>query len=76
MFTKAAQDITVNSLMSGSSPLASLNGKIVREGETITIGSDEVEFIVDSIQVDTVILVAESEEYDLKMKFTLGLKKN
>ena len=76
MFTKAAQDIIVNSLMSGSSPLASLNGKIVREGETITIGSDDVEFFVDSIQVDTVILVAESEEYDLKMKFTLGLKKN
>ena len=74
--TKAAQDITVNSLMSGSSPLASLNGKIVREGESITIGSDEVVFIVDSIQVNTVIMVAESEEFDLKMKFTLGLKKN
>ncbi len=75
-FVKAAQDITVNSLMSGSSPLASLNGKIVREGETISVGSDEVKFTVDSIQVDTVILMAESEEYDLKMQFTLGLKKN
>lgn len=73
-FVAASQNITVNSLMSGSSPLASLNGKIVREGETIIVGFDEVQFTVESIQVGTVILVAESVEYDLKMQFTLGLK--
>ena len=75
-FMAASQNITVNSLMSGSSPLASLNGKIVREGETITVGSDEVQFTVESIQLNTVILVAESPEYDLKIQFTLGLKQN
>lgn len=72
----ASQSIIVNSLMSGSSPLASLNGKIVREGETITVGRDDVVFTVESINFDTVILVAESEEYDIKMQFTLGLKTN
>lgn len=75
-FVAASQNITVNSLMSGSSPLASLNGKIVREGETITVGSDEVQFTIETIQISTVILVAESTEYDLKMQFTLGLKQN
>lgn len=74
-FIAASQKITVNSLMSGSSPLASLNGKIVREGETITVGSDEVQFTVESIQINTVTMVAESAEYDLRIQFTLGLKK-
>lgn len=74
-FIAASQKITVNSLMSGSSPLASLNGKIVREGETITVGSDEVQFTVETILLNTVILVAESAEYDLRIQFTLGLKK-
>ena len=74
-FIAASQKITVNSLMSGFSPLASLNGKIVREGETITVGSDEVQFTVETILLNTVILVAESAEYDLRIQFTLGLKK-
>lgn len=74
-FIAASQKITVNSLMSGSSPLASLNGKIVREGETITVGSDEVQFTVETILLNTVILVAVSAEYDLRIQFTLGLKK-
>jgi len=71
----AAKQIIVNSIMSGSNPLASLNGKIVRVGDSIAVGPEKVKFTVEAIDADSVELTAGSKEFDLSMGFTVSLKR-
>lgn len=71
----ASKQIVINSIMSGSNPLASLNGKIVRIGDKFTAGAESIPFVVESIDTNTVSLVAESEEFDLRLGFTVSLKR-
>lgn len=71
----ASKQIVVNSIMSGSNPLASLNGKIVRVGDKFTAGAEGIPFVIESIDTNTVSLVAVSEEFDLRLGFTVSLKR-
>lgn len=69
----ASKQIVVNSIMSGSNPLASLNGKIVRVGDTISVGPEKVKFKVEAIDAGSVELTSESKEFDLELGFTVVL---
>jgi hypothetical protein len=71
----ASKQISVNTIMSGSNPLASVNGKFVRVGDTIKVGPDKIPFQIEAIDSDGVELTAESEEFDLQLGFTVTLKR-
>ncbi|MDY7109429.1 MAG: hypothetical protein SYC29_12405 [Planctomycetota bacterium] len=70
---QAGADLKLTSVMDGSVPLAVIEGRIVRVGDTFTVGPIEATFRVKAISADAVKLVAEAPEYKLTVPVTLVL---
>jgi len=68
--------LTLKSILGGSTPLAIINGRIVRVGEAVPTQCAEVTFRVLSIESGSVDLIAEAPELDLKIKITLELQRD
>lgn len=74
VFEKAAGRLQLRTVLLGSTPLANVNNKIVRVGESITVLPEDVEFHVASISADSVTLLAEDPSLDLVLEFGLNLR--
>jgi hypothetical protein len=74
-FDRASQSLTLKSVMGGSTPMAMINGKILRVGESIAIRTTDGEttFTVTEIAGDTVALEAAAPELDLTMTYTIQI---
>lgn len=76
IFEQAAGRLRLRSVLLGSQPLANVNNKIVRVGESITVLPEEVDFEVAAISADTVTLLAEDPSLDLVLEIVLNLRPN
>jgi hypothetical protein len=70
---KAAERFTLKSVLMGSTPLANLSDKIVREGESILVQPESVEFRVVSIEPDSVTLFASEPRFELSLQIEVIL---
>jgi hypothetical protein len=57
----AASDLRITSILFGSDPIAVVNGTVVRQGDVVTAGLDEIEFTVLRIDATSVTVQASSE---------------
>jgi hypothetical protein len=73
-FEQAGATMRVRSVLAGSNPLANINGDVVRIGDIVRAGSDQIEFRVSAISTATVDLVAEDPRYDLLVTVTLNVQ--
>jgi hypothetical protein len=64
----------LKSIMSGSNPLANIDGAVYRIGETVEAPNSDVVFRVDSIESGKVVLVAEEPGLELSVKVTLSIR--
>jgi hypothetical protein len=76
LFEQAAGRFRVRSVMMGREPLATVDNRVVRVGDEITAVPENVLFRVTAIETDTVVLVAEDEELDLRVEATLRLRRD
>lgn len=74
-YQAAADRIVVSSIMGGSSPLANINGKYVRIGDTLSVEPDSMLFTIKSISGGIVTLYAEVKEFDFKSTYTISMKR-
>ncbi len=72
-FEQASKRVVVNTVLAGTNPMASINGKIVRPGGTLKV--DAVEFKIEEITTDHVIIIATNEEFELTSTYTIAVKK-
>ena len=73
-FEQAGGTLRVKSVLGGTNPLANINGDVVRVGDFVHAGSDQIEFRVTAISTASVDLVAEDERYDLAVTVTLHVQ--
>jgi len=66
-------NLTLKSVLGGSTPLAVVNNKIVRIGDTVATSQPQITFRVLSIETDAVKLVSTAPELDLRVTVTLSL---
>ena len=71
--TVVAERFTLKSVLMGSTPLANLSDKIVREGESILVQPESVEFRVVSIEPDSVTLFASEPRFELSLQIEVIL---
>lgn len=71
---QAGQSLHLKSVVDGAVPLAIVEGRIVRVGDTFTAGPSRITFRVDAISTSAVNLVAEAPEFDLAVTVTLTLE--
>lgn len=71
---QAGQGLHLKSVVDGAVPLAIIEGRIVRVGDTFTAGPSRITFRVDAISTSAVNLVAEAPELDLAVTVTLTLE--
>ena len=71
---QAGQGLHLKSVVDGAVPLAIVEGRIVRVGDTFTAGPSKITFRVDAISAGAVDLVAEAPELDLAVTVTLTLE--
>ena len=72
---RAQGKLQLKTVMMGSSPMASVSGKIVRKGDEITVDPENVTFRVTNIAADTVELLAEDVEFDITHTVTLTIER-
>lgn len=75
-FEKAYAKLALKTIMMGSNPMASLNGRIVRRGDEITIDPESVTFRITEITADSLSLSAEDTSLGLQMNYSLELKRD
>ena len=68
------QGIELKSVLMGRPPLANVNGKVVRVGETVMVG--DVGFLVVAIDTDVVRLMAEDSAYDVSVEVEVRVKRD
>jgi hypothetical protein len=73
-FEQAGGTLRVKSVLGGGNPLANINGDVVRVGDVLHAGPDQIEFRVTAISTASVDLVAEDERYDLAVTVTLHVQ--
>ncbi|MHC4990414.1 MAG: hypothetical protein ACYTGC_05480 [Planctomycetota bacterium] len=72
----AGERFQLKSVLMGSTPLANLNDKIVRQGESVLVEPEIVEFQVTSISPDLVTLVAVDARFDLIVEIQIELQRD
>ena len=75
-FEKAAAGFELKSVIMSSSPLANVSGKIVRVGDELVAGDDELPFRVSEITADSITLVGEEPVLNLTVPVTIKLKRD
>jgi hypothetical protein len=68
------QGIELKSVLMGRPPLANINGKVVRVGEDVMVGS--VAFMVVSIETDMVKLMTEDEAHGIAVEVEVMVERN
>jgi len=71
---QTGRSLELKSIVDGSVPLAIVEGRIVRVGDTFTAGPSRITFRVDAISTGAVNLVAEAPELELAVTVTLTLE--
>jgi hypothetical protein len=74
-FEQASGRLRLRSVLMGREPLATIDQRVVRIGDTVTAMPENVEFRVTAIAPDTVTLVAEDAELDLTVELSLHLRR-
>ena len=75
-FEQAGRQFRLKSIMGGSRPMAILNDKIVRVGETIESENEDMVFRVTEISTSTVELIGEAPEFELEVTVTVFLQRD
>lgn len=73
---QAAERLMLRSVLMGSDPLANINNQVVRVGDTITVGHDDVMFLVRRITSESVTLVAGDRQLGVKVTVTVNIRRN
>ncbi|HWB19871.1 MAG TPA: hypothetical protein VG711_06195 [Phycisphaerales bacterium] len=73
---KAAAGFQLKSIMKGDSPIANINGKILRIGDTIDSADGGISYTLASIGDQSATLVAEVPSIELKVSVTLTVKRD
>lgn len=76
LFEQAGARLRVRTIMMGSSPLANIDNKIVRMGDTVVAEPENVEFIVVAIAPDFVELQAEDKALEVVVRVTVNLRRD
>ena len=69
----AASKLRLKSVIMGGTPLANISGSIVRIGEVVSVGRDDVDFQVTAITHDTVTITANEPHLTLEVDVVLEL---
>jgi len=75
-FEKAGAGFELKSVIMSSSPLANVSGKIVRVGDELVAGDDELPFRVSEITADSITLIGEEPALNLTVPITIKLKRD
>jgi hypothetical protein len=75
-FEKAGNTFELKSVIMSSSPLANVSGKIVRVGDELVAGDDELPFRVSEITADSITLVGEEPALNLSVPVVIKLKRD
>lgn len=75
LFRQAGERIEVRSILMGSSPLANIDNRIVGVGDTVRVEPEEVSFRVERIDADSVSLVAEDRNLDVRVPVTVIMQR-
>lgn len=73
-FQAAGRTFRLKSVMGGTRPMAILNDKIVRVGETIQSENEDLVFRVTAISASSVEMIGEAPEYELEVTVTVFLQ--
>lgn len=73
-YQEASERIVVSSVMGGSNPLANINGKLFRIGDSLSMEPNAMQFTVTAIRGGIVTLLVEVKEFDIKSTYTISLK--
>lgn len=68
--------LTLTSVLLGSTPLANINGKILRVGNTITMEREDVTFTLLGVESDAVTLITEDVALDLSYEVTIRIDRD
>lgn len=72
----ASKTLQLTSVMLGATPLANLNGKILRVGDTLNLDKQEVVFRVTKIESDSATLVGEDAALNVRFEVTVSIKRD
>jgi hypothetical protein len=75
-FEQAAERLVLKSVIMSSTPLANLNGKIVRVGDELVSEFDNTTFRVTAITNESVSVVAEDPLLDVSVNVTIPLRRD
>lgn len=76
MLQAAGQQIQLQMVLMGARPLANINGRIVRVGETVTTTPHDIVFEVIHIETDMVRLVTEDETFEIVYEVEIEVQRN
>ncbi len=69
------ESLIVNSVMTGHTPLATINDRILRVGEHIVVEAEKATCILQSVHADGVVMIARDEEMDLETTIRIYLRR-
>lgn len=72
----ASKSLELSSVLMGSTPLANINGKILRVGDVLHLDRQKVDFRVTEIEADAVTLVGEDAALNVKYEVTVNIKRD
>ena len=67
--------LMVQSVMTGHTPLATINDRIMRIGEQIHLDDEKATCILQSVHADGVVMIARDETLDLETPITIPLRR-
>lgn len=72
----ASKSVQLTMVMLGGTPLANLNGKILRVGDTLHMEREKVNFRVAKIEADKATLVGEDAALNVRFEVTVMIKRD
>lgn len=75
-FESAAEKLRVGMILTGSTPMANVNNKVVRVGDMVLVDETGVEFRVVAIEADRVDFVVEDPDLEIKVEKSVSLRRN
>lgn len=72
----ASKSLELTSVLMGSTPLANINGKILRVGDVVDLEKQKIQFRVTAIEADAATLVGEDTALNLKYEITITIKRD
>jgi hypothetical protein len=72
----ASKSLELSSVLMGSTPLANINGKILRVGDVLHMDKQNVDFRITKIESDSATLVGEDAALNVKYEITIAIKRD